>query len=199
MNRLKRLLFSSLSLLLVLHPKGPLKRGQLFDKYHVFGSVGKQCILQGWKVPIYSHLIFIHDNVSMAPSAKFVMHDVGHHLLNRKYHTEDFIEKVGCIEVMDNVFIGANVTILFNTRIGSNVIIGANSVVNKDLPGNAVYAGTPARRICSFDEYVEKHRQYSEAFRSKFGIDQVYGVDKVLAAKLREDFIKQRENEHTDV
>ena len=193
MNRLKRLFFSFLSLLLVLHPKEPSKRSQLFGKYHVFGSVGKQCILQGWRVPLYSNLIFIHDNVSMAPSVKFVAHDGIHRMLNNKYGQMSFIEKLGCIEIMDNVFISSNVTILNNTRIGCNVIIGANSVVNKDLPGNAVYAGTPARRICSFDEYVEKHRHYSETFRSKFGIDQVHGVDKVLAAKLREDFIKQRE------
>ena len=192
MNRFKRLLFSLLSLMLVLHPKGPSKRAQLFGKFHVYGSVGGGGKIQGWKVPLYSHLIFVHDNVIMAPSIKFVAHDGVHYLLNRKYQTNEFVEKVGCIEIMDNVFISANVTILYNTRIGSNVIIGANTLVNRDLPGNAVYAGTPARRICSFDEYVEKHRRYSEEFRSKFGIAQVHGVDKVLAGKLREDFIKQR-------
>lgn len=192
MNRFKRLLFSLLSLMLVLHPKGPSKRAHMFGKYHVYGSVGKRCILQGWRVPLYSSLIFVHDNVYVAPSAKFVAHDGIYYLLNRKYQTGEFVEKVGCIEIMDNVFISSNVTILYNTRIGSNVIIGANTLVNRDLPGNAVYAGTPARRICSFDEYVEKHRRYSEEFRSKFGIAQVHGVDKVLACKLREDFIKQR-------
>ena len=193
MNHIKRLLFSLLSLLLVLHPKGPGKRAQLFGKCHVYGSVGKRCVIQGWKVPLYSKLIFIHDNVYVAPSAKFVAHDAIHYLLNRKYQTNEFVEKVGCIEIMDNVFISTNTTILYNTRIGSNVIVGANSLVNRDLPGNAVYAGTPARRICSFDEYVEKHRQYSKEFRSKFGKVQVHGVDKVLADKLREDFIKQRQ------
>lgn len=193
MNRIKRLLFSLLSLMLVLHPKGPSKRARMFGKYHVYGSVGKQCILQGWRVPPYSNLIFIHDNVYVAPSAKFVAHDGIHYLLNRKYQTEEFVEKVGCIEIMDNVFISSNVTILYNTRISSNVIVGANTVVNKDLPSDAVYAGTPARRICSFDEYVEKHREYSEIFRSKFGIECRHGVDKALAVKLRENFIKQRE------
>ena len=193
MNRIKRLFFSFLSLMLVLHPKGPSKRARMFDKYHLYGCVGKRCKLQGWRVPLYSNLIFVHDNVYVAPSAKFVAHDGIHFLLNRKYKTEEYVEKVGCVEIMDNVFISSNVTILYNTRIGSNVIIGANSVVNKDLPGDAVYAGTPARRICSFDEYVEKHRKYSEEFRSKFGVEHVHGIDKVLAAKLREDFIKQRE------
>ena len=193
MNHFKRVFFSILSLILVLYPKGPSKRAMLFGKYHVFGRVGKQCIWQGWRVPLYSNLIFVHDNVCVAPSVKFVAHDGIHYLLNRKYQTKDFVEKVGCIEIMDNVFISSNVTILYNIRIGSNVIIGANTVVNRDLPGNAVYAGIPARRICSFDEYVEKHKKYSEDFRNKFGIECIHGVDKTLAAKLREDFIKQRE------
>lgn len=192
MLRLKRLFFSFLSWILVMHPRGGCKRAQMFGKYHVFGRFGKQCIWQGWKVPLYSDLIFIHDNVFVAPGVKFVTHDGIQYLLNRKYHTKEFVEKVGCIEIMDNVFISSNTLVLYNTRIGSNVIIGANTVVNKDLPGNAVYAGVPARRICSFDEYVEKHRKYSELFRSKFGLAQIHGVDKVLADKLHEDFIKQR-------
>lgn len=193
MIRFKRFFYSLLSWILVMHPRGGSKRAQMFGKYHVFGRVGKQCLIQGYKVPLYSNLIFIHDNVYVAPGVKFITHDGIHFLLNRKYKTGEFVEKVGCIEVMDNVFISSNTTILYNTHIGSNVIIGANTVVNKDLPGNAVYAGIPARRICSFDEYVEKHSKYSDEFRSKFGLEQVHGVNKVLADKLREDFIKQRE------
>lgn len=93
---------------------------------------------------------------------------------------------------MDNVFIGSGTRILYNTRIGHNVIIGANSLVNKDIPDNSVYAGIPARRICSFDEYVEKQRVYSESFRKKFGLERVCGVDDAFATKLYEDFLKQR-------
>lgn len=62
---------------------------------------------------------------------------------------------------MDNVFIGSQTTILFNVCIGPNVIIGANSLVNKDLEGGYVYAGNPAKKICSFIEFVNK-RSISE-------------------------------------
>ena len=57
----------------------------------------------------------------------------------------------------NNVFIGADSIVLCNTRIGDNVIIGAGSVVTKDVPSNSVYAGNPARFICSFEEYQQKH------------------------------------------
>ena len=54
---------------------------------------------------------------------------------------------------------------LCDTRIGDNVVIGANSVVTHDLPSNGVYAGNPAKRICSFDEYKEKHNLALETHR----------------------------------
>ena len=58
--------------------------------------------------------------------------------------------------MMDNVFIGYNVTILPNVRIGENVIIGACSTITKDCEANSVYAGSPAKKIGSFDAFVEK-------------------------------------------
>ena len=65
-------------------------------------------------------------------------------------------EKVGCIKIGDNVFIGAGTSINYNVRIGSNVIIGACSMVTKDVPDNCVVAGVPARVIESFGEYIKK-------------------------------------------
>lgn len=69
-----------------------------------------------------------------------------------------FPEKVGCIEIMNNVFIGYNSTVLPNVRIGENVIISSDTVVTKDLELNGVYAGVPAKKISSFDDYVAKRR-----------------------------------------
>lgn len=60
------------------------------------------------------------------------------------------------MEIMDNVFIGAGTRILYNVRIGSNVIVATGSVVTHDLEPNAVYAGVPAKRVKSIEEYMEK-------------------------------------------
>ena len=62
------------------------------------------------------------------------------------------------VKIGDNVFIGYGTIVLCNSRIGDNVIVGANSVVTHDLASNGVYAGNPARYICSFEEYAEKYR-----------------------------------------
>lgn len=67
--------------------------------------------------------------------------------------------KVGIIEIGNNVFVGAGSIVLCNTRIGDNVIIGAGSVVTRDIPSNSVYAGNPAKFVCSFEEWKMKHEQ----------------------------------------
>lgn len=40
--------------------------------------------------------------------------------------------------------------------IGNNVVIGAGAVVTKDIPGNSVAVGVPARVIKTADEYFAK-------------------------------------------
>lgn len=141
-----------------------------------------------------SELIFLHDNVHVATGVGFVTHDAIHGMLNNTYESDSFVEKVGCIEIMDNVFIGSGTRILYNTRIGSNVIIGSDSLVNKDIPDNSVYAGVPARYICSFDDYVIRMTNYSDRMRSLYKIDKLKVMDHDLAKKIYIDFLKEKNN-----
>lgn len=62
------------------------------------------------------------------------------------------VEIKGDIVIGDNVLIGSGCFICPNVTIGSNVVIGANSVVNRDIPGNGVYAGAPAKLVKSYDQ-----------------------------------------------
>ena len=66
------------------------------------------------------------------------------------------------IEVMDNVFIGCNSTILGGVRIGPNAIVAAGSVVTKDVLPNTVVAGNPAKKIRTFDDYVLKRKNLEQ-------------------------------------
>ncbi|WP_431061044.1 acyltransferase [Weissella paramesenteroides] len=43
------------------------------------------------------------------------------------------------VKISDNVWIGANVTILDGVYIHSNTVIGANTLVTKDIPANTVF------------------------------------------------------------
>ena len=190
MTRKQRIYYS---IILKFLPGGAKAKTEFIRKHHLFGSLGKNCFIQKWKLPLYSNLVFIHDNVKIASNVGFVTHDIIHKMLNDSPLGGGFIEKVGCIEIMNNVFIGSGTRILNNTRIGNNVIIGSASLVNKDIPDNSVYAGVPARFICTFDEYVEKHRKYSEWFKETYKTDKVKGVNDALASMIREKFLEERE------
>lgn len=123
-------------------------------KNNIFGYIGNDVTIMDRKVPLYAKLIKIHNNVRIASNVSFVTHDITHSMLNNRKVTEAdhsdekntikesaYNEIIGCIEILDNVFIGANVTILNNVRIGPNAIVAAGAVVNKDVPANSVVGG----------------------------------------------------------
>ena len=97
-------------------------------------------------------LISVGDNVTLASGVKLLAHDAS--TAKTGVHT-----KIGIVQIGSNVFIGANAIVLPNVRIGNNVVIGAGSVVTDDVPANSVYAGNPAKFICSFDDYRNKHQE----------------------------------------
>ena len=143
-------------------------------------------------MPLYPNLVFLHNNVCIASNVGFVTHDAIHLMLNKKYGGNSFIEHVGVIEIMDNVFIGSGTRVLYGVRIGSNVIVGSDSLVNKDIPDNSVFAGVPARFICTFDEYVAKAKEYSEGFKKRYGRESITGIDNQLSKQIYEHFLEER-------
>ena len=55
--------------------------------------------------------------------------------------------KKGKIILKQGCKIGANSVVLPGITIGENVTIGANSLVNKNIPSNEIWAGSPAQKI----------------------------------------------------
>ena len=51
------------------------------------------------------------------------------------------------VKVGSNCWIGYGACILRGATVGDNCVIGTNTVVTKDIPANAVAAGTPARVV----------------------------------------------------
>lgn len=135
------------------------KRTKYIVKHNLFKSVGKNFFFQPRFIPADPELISFHDNVVVASNVTFITHDITHNMLNNmEGYNVNFEYNNGCIEVMNNVFIGSNSIILPNVRIGSNVIIAAGSIITKDIPDNSVVAGVPARVIETFDNYLEKRK-----------------------------------------
>ena len=135
-----------------------VKRVDYLRRKHIFGEIGENVTIMDRKIPLYAKLIRIHNNVRIASNVTFATHDITHFVLNKMQNScgGRYSETIGCIELMDNVFIGANSTIVGGVRIGPNAIVAAGAVVTKDVPKNSVVGGVPARFICSFDEWLKK-------------------------------------------
>lgn len=145
------------------------KRNEYIKKHHIFKEIGENFFFQPRIIPSDPKLIKFHNNVVVTSNVTFVNHDIFNLGLNNLKKGK-FNYYQGCIEVMDNVFIGCNSTILSNIKIGPNAIIAAGSVVTKDVPENSVVAGVPAKVIGTFDEYVNKRKNIT----NNYSIDELW-------------------------
>ena len=99
------------------------------------------------------------DNVFIAPNCVF---STAGHPLDAVQRNQG-LEIALPITVGNNVWIGANVTVLPGVTIGDNTVIGAGSVVNRDIPAGVVAAGVPCRVIREItEEDKNKYPVYQE-------------------------------------
>lgn len=89
---------------------------------------------------IHPQGITIGENSLIARGAVILSHD-------HVYRSENNGPKLYNTVIGRNVFIGINTIILPGVEIGDNVVIGSGSVVTKDIKGNSIAVGNPARII----------------------------------------------------
>lgn len=150
--QIKRM-YHSFRLLLLRSPK---KRAAYLKKNDILGGIGEGCYWGPWWLPLYPKMIVLHNNVHVHKTAKLVPHDMLNRFFSECEPNSDFghREKVGCIELMDNVYISMNVSIMNNVRINRNCIISAGSVVSSDIPQNTIASGVPAKPVGRFDMFM---------------------------------------------
>lgn len=129
--------------------------------------------------PSHCWLIEIGDNVTLAPRVHILCHDAS---------TKMFLNytKIGRVTIGDNVFVGADSVILPGVTVGSNVIIGANSTVTHDVPEGSVVAGSPARVICSLEDYLQKERDHmadSPCYGEEYTLRKEISMEKRMEQK----------------
>jgi acetyltransferase-like isoleucine patch superfamily enzyme len=143
------------------------KRTEYLKKKDIFAGFGEDCYYCSRNIPEEPYMVKIHNNVVIAANVTFITHDVMNDMLSRRIGAklgEELSEyHMGTIEIFDNVAIGSNVTILYNTKIGPNALIAAGSVVTKDVPEGAIVGGNPAKVIGSLDKLTEKRKLLKDA------------------------------------
>ncbi len=110
-------------------------------------SIARSCVID----ESHTWLIEIGNNVTITERCVILAHDAS-------MRKDLGYTKLGNVKVGDNVFVGVNSVILPNTTIGDGAIIGAGSVVSGNVEANSVYAGVPARKIATKDEFLSKHK-----------------------------------------
>ena len=129
--------------------------------------------------PSHCWLITIGDNVTLAPRVHILCHDAS---------TKGFLgyTKIGRVTIGNDVFIGAETVVLPGVAIGNNVIVGANSTVTHDVPDGVVVAGSPARIICTLEEYLAKERARMETapcYGEEYTLRQNVSMEKRMEQK----------------
>lgn len=124
-------------------------------------KIGKGCIIFDPKrIQIdvsRPELLEIGDNVLLHKGTVILTHDFASRAFVTKYN--EFIPSHSKIKIGSNVWLGENVSILKGINIGNNVIIGYGSIVTKSIPNNSVAVGSPAKVICTFEDYYKKRQQ----------------------------------------
>lgn len=124
-------------------------------------TIGDDCFILTKSLGTEPQLVTIGNHCAIAGGTQFFTHDAATWSCGVKTVFDR-------IEIGNNVFIGANVILLPRTRVGDDAIIGAGAVVSGEVPAGMVYAGNPARPVCTTEEYRDKQvrRRLAKGLRS---------------------------------
>lgn len=184
----KERMYHSIRLLLL---RSPAKKAAYLKKHDILGAIGENCKWGPWLLPIYPKLIRLGNNVHVHKTAKIGTHDMLNRFLKTRNPEYDFghTEKLGCVELMDNVYISMNVIVMPDVRINKDCIISAGSVVTSDIPENSVASGIPAKPTGRFDMFLAL-RKMSKGQRVVFKNQE---LDDKLALEEWDRFTKRRD------
>lgn len=102
-------------------------------------------------------LLKIGDNVNITHGVIVLTHDYSWSVLKMNPNNPGrVLGSQSPTTIGNNVFIGMNAVVTCGVTIGNNVIIGAGSVVTADCENDSVYAGVPAKKIMTVDEFYQK-------------------------------------------
>lgn len=110
------------------------------------------------------YLIEIGNMVRMNKGFTLLTHDFATSVLTNAYG--EFLPSAGKVKIGNNVYFAQKCSVMKGVTIGDNCIIGYGSLVTKDIPANSVVAGSPAKVICTLEQYYEKRKEKAlkEAF-----------------------------------
>lgn len=108
------------------------------------GWIGRGCLLGN-----HPFLLRIGDNVIIADGVKILTHDTS-------FVPVGGLDLAAEVRIGNNIQIGENAIVLPGVCIGDNCVVGAGAVVIGDVSSGGVWAGVPAKFICSIEDGKKK-------------------------------------------
>lgn len=124
-------------------------------------------------------MVEIGDNFVSAPGSIILAHDASLFRHTGSYRVEKTV-------IGNDVFVGANATILPGVKIGDGAIIGAGAVVTKDVSPYTVVAGNPAKYMCTVAEYAAKMKAKGCLYEAPASFQKLWQGEKINAEQVRE-------------
>ncbi len=121
------------------------------DVYLMTGDGGKISIGSETRMHLGCYLYAFHSdiiigrNTGIANCCAFYPHD--HGVALGKHYRDQPLQSRGPIVIGDDVWLAHGVTVLSGVNIGNGAVVAAGAVVTKNIPDNAIAAGTPAKVI----------------------------------------------------
>lgn len=128
---------------LVLHKNAKIREYSIIEMNDGILEIGESSILGYYNFVQCTGTIKIGKGVLIGPQTVIL---ASSHPISDKPFVGAGLTR-GTIIMEDDIWIGANVTIGWNTTINSKAIIGANSFVNRDIPSGQIWGGNPVKYI----------------------------------------------------
>lgn len=116
-------------------------------------AMGQDCVIQSNVTITDPRYVRLGNNVHLSGCTLFG-HDGAVNMLNKVFSCN--LDKVGKIDIRDNVFIGHQAIIMPGVTIGPMAIVAANAVVTSDVPVGSIVGGSPARVIGQVAALLER-------------------------------------------
>jgi acetyltransferase-like isoleucine patch superfamily enzyme len=125
-------------------------------------TIGRDCFIGEFNVVRGQGGVRIGNDVYTGPMVQIVavnhVYDDPHRPIREQGVTAEGIV------IEDDVWIGANVTVVDGVTIGRGSIIGAGSVVTKDIPPYSIAVGAPAKPIKNRRQMTNNRQRGAEVF-----------------------------------